>query len=83
MIPVFETKQDPVEHLGMKASKQFLIGEGKGCRDKGEVAKKPYCSLGAGSWFTQGIYIILALYRNKTPNKWKMLAFFCPETTTV
>ena len=39
-------QQDPKSRC-----KQFLIGEVKECRNKGEALKKQYCSDGARSWF--------------------------------
>ena len=63
----------------------MLIREGKRCRDKGGTARKRYRSLGVLSWFCLKGYTqkyLGVLYRTKTPNRWKVLAFFILEKTT-
>ena len=54
MIPVFETKQDSVGHLALKAFKQFLIREG---REAGTREKRPrnhIAALGQGPGSLKG-----------------------------
>ena len=52
--PVLQEDSLPTDPQGSYKGqiKFLLIGEGRGCRDKGGTVKKQQCNLGAESWFS-------------------------------